>query len=129
MPKLRYPISKDWLFYLLVAGYGYLIVNMTMALWFGDGINIYDSYSPTNNAAVQIIDANYVYWSKTCFLFLSMLLFAFNFDYRAVVGIAATFWAGSLISMFGVTLNLGIADVVGVSLIAQQIFRKQIWNT
>eukprot|EP00439_Symbiodinium_sp_Y106_P088655 s1_g1191.t1 len=125
MPKLRYPISKDWLFYLLVLSYGYLIFNMTSALWFGGGVNIYESYSAATDPSVQIVDANYVYWSKTCFLFLSMLLFALNFDYRAGVGLAATFWAVSLILMFGITPNLAVAGVLGTSIFVQQIVRKE----
>jgi hypothetical protein len=128
MPKLRYPLSKDWLFYLLVISYGYLIFNMTSALWFGGGVNIYDSYSAATDPSAQIVDANYVYWSKTCFLFLSMLLFALNFDYRAGVGLAATFWAVSLILMFGITPNLAVAGVLGTSIFVQQVFRKQVWS-
>ncbi len=126
MNPLRYKIRTDWTFYLLVIGYVYLILNMTLRLWFGEGINIFATYSGATTDAEMLIDANKVYWSKTCFLFLTLLLYALNFDYRFVVGMAASFWSASLILMFGVnSVLLGVA-ILGVILIIQQILRKQI---
>ena len=126
--KLRYKIQKDWLFYLLVAGYVYFVANMTIRLWFGGGINIFATYSETVIAAEMIVDANYVYWSKTTFLFLTMFLYSLNVDYRMAAGIGATFWAWSLIIMFGPAQILIMTGVVGPLMIAQQIWRKQIFQ-
>ncbi|MEM6263915.1 MAG: hypothetical protein AAGI38_15480 [Bacteroidota bacterium] len=129
MNFLRYNIRTDWLFYLVVLGYLYLILNMTIRLWFGEGINIFSSYSHATTAAEMLVDANKVYWSKTCFLFLTLLLFTLNIDYRLVVGIAATFWASSLVLMFGPTpVLIGVA-VLGSGLIVQQLIRKQIFSS
>jgi len=100
---------------------------MTLRLWFGGGVNIFASYSNVTGAKV-LIDANKVYWSKTCFLFLSILLYALNFDYRFAVGLAATFWAVSLILMFGPTPVLFGVMLVGVILVVQQKFRNQIFS-
>ena len=129
MEKLRYAIRTDWLFYLMVMGYAYLILNMTFRLWFGEGINIFATYSNASSAAEMIVDANKVYWSKTCFLFLSLLLYALNFDYRAALGVGATFWSSSLIVMFGMTPILFGVFIIGVSLLGQQAFRKQLLST
>ncbi|MEM7512024.1 MAG: hypothetical protein AAF388_13905 [Bacteroidota bacterium] len=126
MKNLRYNLRTDWLFYLLVISYAYLILNMTFRLWFGGGINIFASYSSASSPADMLIDANKVYWSKTCFLFLTLFLYSLNLDYRFVVGVAATFWAGSLIIMFGPTLVLISVAILGTALITQQVLRKQI---
>lgn len=128
MTQLRYNFRTDWLFYLLVIGYAYLIINMTLRLWFGEGINIFATYSDARNPAEMLHDANKVYWSKTCFLFLTLLLYAFNLDYRFVAGIAASFWANSLILMFGPSPILIIVSLLGGSLIIQQIVRKQTFS-
>ena len=125
--KLRYKIQKDWLFYLFVISYLYVIGNMTIRLWFGGGINIFANYSDVATAAEMIVDANYVYWSKTTFLFLTIFLYAMNVDYRLASGIGSTFWAVSLILMFSVTPTLIGSLVLGTLLIAQQIWRKQIF--
>ena len=126
MKNLRYNLRTDWLFYLFVIAYAYLILNMTFRLWFGGGINIFASYSSASTPADMLIDANKVYWSKTCFLFLTLFLYSLNLDYRFVVGVAATFWAGSLIIMFGPTLVLISVAILGTALITQQVLRKQI---
>ena len=126
MKNLRYHIRTDWLFYLLIIGYAYLILNMSFRLWFGDGINIFAGYSKAATAAEMFIDANKVYWSKTSFLFLTLLLYFLNFDYRFAAGIAASFWAGSLMLMFGPTLILVCVALLGLGLVVQQIVRKHI---
>ncbi len=126
MKNLRYNIRTDWLFYLLVIGYAYLIVKMTFSLWFGGGVNIFATYSDAPTAAEMLIDANKVYWSKTCFLFLTILLYALNFDYRFAAGGAASFWAVSLILMFGASPVLLAVALVGGALVVQQVLRKQI---
>lgn len=126
MKQLRYTLRKDWIFYLLVLGYSYLILKMTVSLWFGGGINIFASYTEVTTLEETLLNANKVYWSKTCFLFLTLFLFALNFDYRFVVGIAATFWATSLIMMFGINPTLIAVGLIGVALIIQQVVRKQI---
>ena len=126
MKILRYRIQTDWAFYLLVIGYAYLIINMTLRLWFGEGINIFATYSAATTDAEMLIDANKVYWSKTCFLFLTLLLYALNFDYRFVVGVAAGFWSGSLILMFGTSPILLAVALLGTALVIQQILRKQL---
>ncbi|MEM9775275.1 MAG: hypothetical protein AAF902_11895 [Chloroflexota bacterium] len=126
--KLRYKIQKDWLFYLFVIGYVYFVGNMTIRLWFGGGINIFANYSDAATAAEMMVHANQVYWSKTTFLFLTILLYSFSLDYRLVVGIGATFWALSLILMFGVTPILILNVILGPLIIGQQIWRKQIFQ-
>ena len=78
MQKLLNNIRTDWLFYFLVLGYLYLVASMTVQLWFGDGVNIFASYSTPTTPAEILLDANKVYWSKTSFLFLTLLLLAFN---------------------------------------------------
>ncbi len=128
MPKLRYSLKSGWLFYLLVLSYAYLVGTMTRDLWFGDGVNVFASYSGAENAAAMVVDANKVYWSKTSFLFLSLFLFALNFDYRAAVGLAACFWAGSLIFNFGPTPTLIASLAIGVGLLFQQALRNEIWT-
>ncbi len=126
MKNLRYNLRTDWLFYLLVISYAYLILNMTSRLWFGGGINIFASYSTASTPADMLVDANKVYWSKTCFLFLTIFLYSLNLDYRFVAGAAASFWAGSLIIMFGPTPVLISVAILGTALITQQVLRKQI---
>lgn len=128
MPKLRYPFFSNILFYLAVAGYAYLVASMTQALWFGDGVNVFASYSDAPAAAGMVVDANKVYWSKTGFLFLSMLLFGFNVDYRAAVGLAMTFWGVSLTVIFGATPVLLTATALGLALTVLQIYRKNFWS-
>ncbi|MEM8861888.1 MAG: hypothetical protein AAGD96_26495 [Chloroflexota bacterium] len=127
--KLRYKIQKDWLFYLFVISYLYIVGRMTFQLWFGSGVNIFASYSEVATAAELIVDANYVYWSKSTFLFLTIFLYAMNVDYRMAAGIGATFWALSLILMFSVTPTLIGSLLISVPLIVQQIWRKQIFQT
>lgn len=129
MKNLRYRIRKDWIFYLLVLGYSYLILNMTFRLWFGGGVNIFASYTEITTLEETLLNANKVYWSKTCFLFLTLFLFSLNFDYRFVVGVAATFWATSLIVMFGINPTLLMVTLMGVALIIQQVLRKQMLST
>ncbi|HAA16369.1 MAG TPA: hypothetical protein DCE41_33560 [Cytophagales bacterium] len=129
MNKLRYSLRTDWLFYLLVLGYAYLIANMTLRLWFGGGVNIFASYSQAATAAEMLVDANKVYWSKTCFLFLTLLLYGLKFDYRFVAGFAASFWAISLILMFGPTPVLLLVGALGIALIVQQVIRKTVFST
>ena len=128
MPKLRYGLKTDWLFYFFVVSYAYLVGSMTMELWFGDGVNVFASYSDATDPAMMVVDANKVYWSKTSFLFLTLFLFALNFDYRTAAGIGASFWAGSLIYNFGITPVLAVSFLTGVGLIAQQIMRNEIWT-
>lgn len=123
MVSLRYQIRTDWLFYLLVLSYAYLVCKMTFALWFGGGINIFASYSDAATASEMIVDANKVYWSKTCFLFGTLLLFGLNVDIRAAAGLGASFWATSLMVMFGTSPTLIAALVIGLLLVGQQIFR------
>ncbi len=127
MKELRYDLSKDWAFYLLIIGYLYLILNMTLRLWFGDGINIFATYSAAASPAEMLIDANKVYWSKTCFLFLTLLLYFLNFDYRFAAGFGATFWSVSLIVMFGPSPVLISVALVGLVLLVQQVLRKQVF--
>jgi len=129
MKAIRYNIKKDWAFYLLVLGYAYLIANMTVKLWFGEGINIFKTYSDAVSPLDLIADANKVYWSKTCFLFLTILLYALKFDYRFGAGIGATFWSVSLILMFGLSPILVGVMTIGIVLIVQQVFRSQILST
>lgn len=129
MKNLRYDLRTDWAFYLFILGYTYLILNMTFRLWFGDGINIFANYSESTTATEMIIDANKVYWSKTCFLYLTLLLYFLNFDYRFVAGLAATFWAGALLLIFGISPVLIGVLFIGIVLVVQQIRRKQIFST
>lgn len=129
MLKLRYAVQKDWPFYVLVIGYAYLVIRMTFGLWFGDGVNIFASYSEPASSTQILIDANKVYWSKTSYLFLTIILYTLNFDYRFAAGFAAGFWSSSLILMFGPTPTLVFTLVMSLVLIAQQIQRKQIFQT
>jgi len=126
MIQLRYPFAPNGLFYLLVGAYALLIVRMTIALWFGDGINVFTSYSNASSATLLVVDANYVYWSKTCFLFLTMLLIALNFDYRFAVGLGCCFWAISLILIFGTSPILLAAAVIGLLIVGIQVKRREV---
>jgi hypothetical protein len=128
MFKFRYSFSRDWLFYILVIGYGCLVTSMTAKLWFGDGVNIFAAYSDATEAAKFIVDANKVYWAKTNFLFASILLYALNFDYRAAVGLGVTLWSIVLIVMFESSPVILVSLVTGIALVAQQAWRKQLWN-
>ncbi|MEL6676772.1 MAG: hypothetical protein AAFR61_31470 [Bacteroidota bacterium] len=126
MHKLRYNLRTDGVFYLLIIGYAYLILNMSLRLWFGEGINIFATYSTAASLADMLVDANKVYWSKTCFLFLTLFLYFLNFDYRFAAGVGASFWSISLILMFGPSpVLLGVAGI-GLALLAQQLLRKQV---
>ncbi|MEM1142713.1 MAG: hypothetical protein AAGI88_09025 [Pseudomonadota bacterium] len=126
MPTLRFDIKKDWLLYLFVANYALLIGRMTLGLWSSEGINIFSSYSLAPDAAQMVLDANKIYWSKTCFLFGTLFLFALNFDFRFAFGVAAVFWAGSLSLMFAPTPILLVTLLGAAALCGQQIWRKQI---
>lgn len=125
---LRYPLKTDWPIYLLILAYATLIVRMTHGLWFGDGINVFASYSTPTDPAQVILDANKVYWSKTCFLFGTMLLIGFRVDFRAAVSLAALFWAGSLMLMFGLTFTLGFTLVLAALIFGLQVYRGQLFN-
>lgn len=123
MTSLRYQIRSDWLFYLLVLSYAYLVVSMTYRLWSGGEVNIFATYSDAATAPEMIVDANKVYWSKTCFLFGTLLLIGLNVDIRAAAGLGATFWSASLIVMFGASPVLLLAFGIGFLLVGQQILR------
>lgn len=123
MAKLRYHVRTDWLFYLLVLSYAYLVFKMTYQLWFGGGINVFATYSDAATASELLVDANRVYWSKTCFLFGTLLLLGVNVDIRAAAGLGATFWSASLIVMFGASPVLLLAFGIGFLLVGQQILR------
>ncbi len=128
MTGLRYNIRTDWLFYLLVAGYAYLIVNMTFKLWFAGGINVFASYSTAVTATEMLVDANKDYWSKTCFLFGILLLMGLNVDFRAAAGFGAVFWSGSLIAIFSLNPILMTVLVLGALVVGQQIRRKEVFS-
>lgn len=128
MLKLRYSLATDWPLYLLILAYTGLIMRMTFGLWFGDGINIFSSYSSPTDTAQAIMDANKVYWSKTCFLFGTLLLVGLNLDFRAAVGLAALFWSSSLILMFGLTPTLATTLVLAALLLGLQVYRAQLFN-
>lgn len=124
----RFSLRQDWLFYLLVVSYTYTLGRMTLALWFGDGVNIFTTYTDATDQAAFILDANKVYWAKSGFLFSTLLLIALNFDVRVAVGVAASFWASSLILMFGATATLIFVLALGVALVAQQVLRRQMFR-
>ncbi|MEM7138155.1 MAG: hypothetical protein AAF500_16355 [Myxococcota bacterium] len=123
----RLDVRTDWLFYVFLAAYGALIIRLTLGLWSDAGVNVFASYSAAATPSAMIVDANKIYWSKTCFLFGTLLLAGLNIDLRAAVGLAATFWAGSLIVMFGPSPNLVAVTVIGVLLVGQQIRRRQFF--
>lgn len=128
MSLLRYPLKSDWPFYLLVLGYLYTIGRMTFALWFGDGVNIFATYSDAAALEAVVLDANKVYWAKSGFLFSALFLIALNLDVRAAFGLAGTFWAMAIIVIFGATSIPVIASLVnGLVLIALQIYRQQVF--
>ncbi|MEO1658397.1 MAG: hypothetical protein AAFR65_11805 [Pseudomonadota bacterium] len=120
-------IRANGIFYVLVMSYGYLIYNMPSALWFGDGVNIFATYSDAQGLSEVVLDANKVYWSKTCFLFLTLLLLALSFDFRAAAGIGAVFWASSLILMFGASTTLIGVLILGGLLILQQVLKGKVF--
>lgn len=128
MLALRYQLNSDWLFYLFLLSYGYLIARMSFGLWFDGGINIFSSYSNATEPAAVLLDANKVYWSKTCFLFGTILLAGLNVDFRAAVGIAAAFWSGSLIVMFGASPVLVATMILAAMLISQQCWRRHFFT-
>ncbi|WOE75538.1 hypothetical protein [Alterisphingorhabdus coralli] len=125
---MRYSLKSDWLFYLFLLSYAYLIINMTARLWFGDGVNIFASYSDAALPAQVIIDANKVYWSKTCFLFSILLLMGLNVDFRAAAGLGGVFWSSSLMIMFGFSQTLIGAFAMGLLLVALQLWRGQFFS-
>lgn len=125
---MRYPLKTDWVFYLFLASYAYLILSMTFRLWFGDGVNIFASYSEATLQSQVILDANKVYWSKTCFLFGTLLLTGLGFDFRVAAGVAASFWSASLIVMFGATPNLIGALIMGIALVGLQVKRGELMS-
>ena len=126
--KLRYSLKNDWVFYLLILSYGFLVARLTYTLWFGGGINLFASYSDSVSSEQMIANANIIYWSKTSFLYLTLLLFSLNFDYRFAVGVGCSFWAISLLVIFGVKPLLIVATIIGLALIAIQLVRKEVWN-
>ncbi|MEO1045918.1 MAG: hypothetical protein AAFX04_10795 [Pseudomonadota bacterium] len=125
---MRYSLKTDWLFYLFLLSYAYLIINMTARLWFGDGINIFATYSDATLPAQIMIDANKVYWSKTCFLFSILLLMGLNVDFRAAAGLGGVFWSGSLMIIFGLSQTLIGAFVMGLLLVLLQLWRGQFFS-
>lgn len=128
MRGLRYSLRTDWLFYLFLASYAYLIINMTVRLWLGGGVNIFASYSDAVTSAQFIADANKIYWSKSCFLFGTLLLIGLNISFRAAFGLGATFWAGSLILMFGISPNVLGALILGMLIVIQQMRRGAFFS-
>lgn len=124
MNLFRYPLKSDWAFYLLVFGYLYTLGRMTLALWFGDGVNIFATYSDAVAPPDVLLDANKVYWSKSLYLFSTLFLMALNVDIRAAVGTAAILWSGSLILIFGTFSSaMGAALALGLIAVALQIRR------
>lgn len=128
MAMLRYSLKKDLLFYLFVIGYGYLIGSMSYGLWWTGEVNIFASYSQAASAEAMLLDANKVYWSKTCFLFGTLLLTGLRVDFRAASGLMAALWAGSLVAMFSITPVLTVVAILGVLLLIQQVFRGQVFS-
>ena len=129
MRALRFDLRKDWLFYAFVVSYALLIGRMTIGLWFGDGINIFATYSPAVDATQMLMDANKIYWSKTCFLFGTLALFSLNIDYRFAVACGAAFWSASLIGMFTLTPILGVTLAGALALCVQQVWRRQVLDS
>ena len=102
---------------------------MTAKLWFGEGVNIFASYSNAKETADFIVDANKVYWAKTNFLFASILLYALNFDYRTAIGLGSVLWSTILIALFGTSSMLLIILTTGLALVVVQARRRQIWSS
>lgn len=128
MKLLRYSLKSDWAFYLLVLGYAYTLGRMTLALWFGDGVNIFATYSDAITPPEVLSDANKVYWSKSVYLFSTLFLIAINVDIRTAVGIAAILWSGSLILIFGVfSTAMGVAIGLGLILVFLQTRRGEFF--
>lgn len=126
MNPLRYSLKTDWAFYLLVLGYLYTLGRMTLALWFGDGVNIFATYSDATAPPDVLLDANKVYWSKSLYLFSTLFLMALNVDIRAAAGIAAILWSASLIVIFGAfSAAMGAALFLGVFLVGLQLRRGE----
>jgi len=48
---MRYSLKTDWLFYLFLVSYAYLILTMTIRLWFGGGIQTSTKGCLTSNCA------------------------------------------------------------------------------
>ena len=128
MNIIRYPLKTDWAFYLIVIGYLYTLGRMTIALWFGDGVNIFATYSDAVAPPDVLLDANKVYWSKSLYLFSTLLLMALNVDIRAAVGIAAILWTGSLILIFGAFSSaMAAALILGIIVVVLQIMRGEFF--
>lgn len=125
MPLFRYSLKTDWPFYLLGAGYLYTLGRMTLALWFGDGVNVFATYSDAALPPEVILDANKVYWTKSGFLFSALLLIGFNVDIRAAFGLAAMFWASSIMLIFGaITIPVLASFSNGALLVGLQLYRR-----
>ncbi|MEL7113279.1 MAG: hypothetical protein AAFZ74_12310 [Pseudomonadota bacterium] len=126
MNLFRYSLKTDWAFYLIVVGYLYTLGRMTLALWFGDGVNIFATYSNAVAPPDVLLDANKVYWSKSLYLFSTLFLMALNVDIRAAVGIAAILWSASLILIFGAFSSaMGAALGLGIIVVALQVKRGE----
>ena len=129
MNLFRYPLKSDWAFYLIVFGYLYTLGRMTLALWFGDGVNIFATYSSAVAPPDVLLDANKVYWSKSLYLFSTLFLMALNVDIRAAVGIAAILWSTSLILIFGAfSPPMGVALGLGVIAVGLQLKRGEFFS-
>ena len=129
MNLFRYSLKTDWAFYLIVIGYLYTLGRMTLALWFGDGVNIFATYSDAVAPPDVLLDANKVYWSKSLYLFSTLFLMALNVDIRAAVGIAAILWSASLILIFGAFSSaMGAALGLGLVVVALQVKRGEFFS-
>ncbi|MEM9285949.1 MAG: hypothetical protein AAGA39_08695 [Pseudomonadota bacterium] len=127
MTGLVHHMRANGLFYLLVLSYSYLVITMTSRLWFGDGVNIFATYTDAQTLNQVVLDANKVYWSKTSFLFLTLFFLALRLDHRLAAGMGATFWSSSLILMFGPSLTLMGAFTIGALLVVQQVSTRRIF--
>lgn len=102
---------------------------MTVALWFGDGVNVFATYTDVTERAAFTLDANKVYWTKSLFLFSTIFLMAINVDIRAAVGIAAMLWSGLLIAIFGaVSFSLAWIMTLGFVMVALQVKRGEVFS-
>ncbi|MEM9572967.1 MAG: hypothetical protein AAF996_15995 [Pseudomonadota bacterium] len=129
MNLFRYSLKTDWAFYLIVIGYLYTLGRMTLALWFGDGVNIFATYSDAVAPPEILLDANKVYWSKSLYLFSTLFLMALNVDIRAAVGIAAILWSASLILIFGAFSSaMAVALGLGFIVVALQVKRGEFFS-
>ncbi|MEO0437286.1 MAG: hypothetical protein AAF098_10295, partial [Pseudomonadota bacterium] len=101
---------------------------MTLGLASSEGVNIFEGYSSVQDPVEMLKDANKIYWSKTCFLFGTLLLTTLNFDFRMAVAIAGGFWSLSLLLIFGSNPTLCAVLVGAVVLSGQQVFRGEVTN-